>query len=203
MYIDFDDVEQLLTERQFAEERLAEQKLAEQKLAEQRLAERFVEQRLAEQRMTERQSAARESTAQDWPERPMFGVQLNASSDEGEPDTEITLGASKLVVLVVGLLLLCGLSFGVGYSMGKHSGLPVAPAQARAIEAAPPSSRASVKPSAAPRLTSQPQRNVEALLSPEITGSASTSGAQKSDSASTDAASSSAPVAAGTKSTKQ
>ena len=36
-------------------------------------------------------------------------------------DTEFTLGSGTLLVLFVGLILLCGLCFGLGYKVGHHS----------------------------------------------------------------------------------
>jgi DedD protein len=38
-----------------------------------------------------------------------------------EPDTEITLGTGKMLVLFFGLVLLCALFFGMGFTMGKNS----------------------------------------------------------------------------------
>jgi DedD protein len=35
-------------------------------------------------------------------------------------DTELTLGSTSLLLIVLGLLLLCGLCFGVGYAMGNR-----------------------------------------------------------------------------------
>jgi len=40
---------------------------------------------------------------------------------EYRPDTELTLGPMMLLGLFFGLMLLCGLCFGVGYSMGSRS----------------------------------------------------------------------------------
>jgi cell division septation protein DedD len=49
-------------------------------------------------------------------------------------DTEVTLGIGKLLGLFFGLVILCGISLGVGYSLGRNSAkqaaaaaLPVAP----------------------------------------------------------------------------
>jgi hypothetical protein len=35
-------------------------------------------------------------------------------------DTELTLGTTALLLIFFGLLALCGLCFGMGYSMGRH-----------------------------------------------------------------------------------
>jgi cell division septation protein DedD len=40
---------------------------------------------------------------------------------ERRPDTEVTLGPMLLLGLFFGMVLLCGLCFGLGYSMGSHS----------------------------------------------------------------------------------
>lgn len=40
---------------------------------------------------------------------------------EYRPDTEVTLGPMMLLSIFLGLMLLCGLCFGVGYSMGIRS----------------------------------------------------------------------------------
>lgn len=50
-------------------------------------------------------------------------------------DTELTLGPFMLLVLFFGLVMLCGLCFGLGYSMGSHS-------MKNAAVAAPPPSAA-------------------------------------------------------------
>jgi DedD protein len=40
----------------------------------------------------------------------------------GSQDTEITLGTGKMLVLFFGLVALCGVFFGLGYSLGHNSG---------------------------------------------------------------------------------
>jgi len=40
------------------------------------------------------------------------------------PDTEITLGTGKLLLLFFGLVALCAVFFGMGYSLGRSSGRP-------------------------------------------------------------------------------
>ena len=40
----------------------------------------------------------------------------------GSHDTEITLGTGKMLVLFFGLVALCGLFFGLGFSLGRNSG---------------------------------------------------------------------------------
>src|SRR5277367_2186874 len=40
-------------------------------------------------------------------------------------DTEITLGTGKMLVLFFGLVALCAVFFGMGYSLGKNSAKPL------------------------------------------------------------------------------
>ena len=42
----------------------------------------------------------------------------------GAQDTEITLGTGKMLVLFFGLVALCGLFFGLGFTLGRNSGRP-------------------------------------------------------------------------------
>jgi len=64
-------------------------------------------------------------------------------------DTEITLGIGKLLGLFFGLVILCGISLGVGYSLGRNSTRQAAATLAAASPApvAPPPSSAN-KPGA-------------------------------------------------------
>jgi len=82
-------------------------------------------------------------------------------------DTELTLGPMMLLGFFIGLVLLCGLCFGAGYSMGSHSAhesvvtgqQPVAGGTAQAAASLP-------KPSAAPQNISQPQPAVATTPTP-------------------------------------
>ena len=47
-------------------------------------------------------------------------------------DTEITLGTGKMLVLFFGLVALCALFFGMGFSLGKNSASPIGDSQAAA-----------------------------------------------------------------------
>jgi cell division septation protein DedD len=47
-------------------------------------------------------------------------------------DTEITLGTGKMLILFFGLVALCAVFFGMGYSLGKNSAKSVGDAQAAA-----------------------------------------------------------------------
>jgi DedD protein len=48
-------------------------------------------------------------------------MSLSAPQMQQETDTEITLGTGKMLVLFFGLVLLCALFFGMGFTMGKNS----------------------------------------------------------------------------------
>jgi cell division septation protein DedD len=53
-------------------------------------------------------------------------------------DTEVTLGAGAAIGFVLGLLVLCGVCFGIGYAVGRHGGTaPAAGAQTATQTAAP------------------------------------------------------------------
>jgi cell division protein FtsN len=75
-------------------------------------------------------------------------------------DTEVTLGPMRLVGLSCGLILVCGLCFGLGYVVGRHKGQqspPAATAQpAEATQTTAPTNAAPPKPSAAPLSTPAP-----------------------------------------------
>src|SRR5215813_11811041 len=45
-----------------------------------------------------------------------------AARVEETNDTEITLGTGKMLALFFGLVILCAIFFGMGYSMGRSSG---------------------------------------------------------------------------------
>jgi DedD protein len=64
----------------------------------------------------------------------------------GIEDTEITLGVGKLLGLFFGLVILCGLSLGTGYRLGRNSAKQAA--AATAVTAANPAPYSSGKPGA-------------------------------------------------------
>ncbi len=75
-------------------------------------------------------------------------------------DTEITLGIGKLLTLFFGLVILCGISLGVGYSLGRNSArqaaaaaLPTAPVTPSPSSASKPGA-SQVAPSRTPDCTS-------------------------------------------------
>ena len=53
---------------------------------------------------------------------PNFTILMSSAPQmQQETDTEITLGTGKMLVLFFGLVLLCALFFGMGFTMGKNS----------------------------------------------------------------------------------
>jgi len=64
-------------------------------------------------------------------------------------DTEITLGVGKLLALFFGLVVLCGISLGVGYSLGRNSARQVVAAAAPSTAPATAAPSAANKPGAA------------------------------------------------------
>jgi len=76
--------------------------------------------------------------------------------EEEEPerprrDTELTLGSGALLAMFFGLVLICGLCFGLGYAVGHHTSSPAAstPAQTAAPDQEPLQGNSSIpKPSA-------------------------------------------------------
>ncbi len=63
-------------------------------------------------------------------------------------NTEITLGVGKLLGLFFGLVILCGISLGVGYSLGRNSARQAAAAVAATAAQANPAPSAANKPGA-------------------------------------------------------
>lgn len=75
-----------------------------------------------------------------------------SSRRQGSSDTELTLGSGMLLSLFFGLVLLCGLCFGLGYALGSHGSKgPVFQSQTPAAGPSPqlPADSQQVKPSAA------------------------------------------------------
>jgi cell division septation protein DedD len=56
-----------------------------------------------------------------FPNFPIPMTPVSAPQMQQETDTEITLGTGKMLVLFFGLVLLCALFFGMGFTMGKNS----------------------------------------------------------------------------------
>jgi cell division septation protein DedD len=77
---------------------------------------------------------------------------------ERRPDTEVTLGPMLLLGLFFGLVLLCGLCFGLGYSMGSHSTREASTStQPQGDPASSQAAGSLAKPSAVSQVVSPPQ----------------------------------------------
>jgi DedD protein len=77
-------------------------------------------------------------------------------------DTEITLGTGKMLALFFGLVILCAIFFGMGFTMGKNSvrsAPELLPSPSTSSPRTPAASRNSAAPSSAPEshATEQPQ----------------------------------------------
>jgi DedD protein len=91
-------------------------------------------------------------------------------------DTEITLGTGKLLVLFFGLVAICAVFFGLGYTLGRKSEPAITSANAAALPQTSPSSSKPVGSSAAPASPMTFYKAVEQKeASPELTPPASDS----------------------------
>ena len=83
------------------------------------------------------------------------------SRRKGESDTELTLGSGVLLSMFFGLVLLCGLCFGLGYAVGSHGSKgPVFQSQPPAAGPSPqaPANYQQGKPSASAQPPSAPDQ---------------------------------------------
>ncbi|MGB9409540.1 MAG: hypothetical protein WCA89_18545, partial [Terracidiphilus sp.] len=115
---------------------------------------------------------------------------------EQQRDTELTLGPMLLLGLFFGLVLLCGLCFGVGYSMGSRSAQGASTAGLQpGVVASSPSAGSLLKPSAVAQNIPPPPQPVVADLPPSgISGTTPGADSQVPDSASAAGGNSSQPV---------
>ena len=115
---------------------------------------------------------------------------------EQQRDTELTLGPMLLLGLFFGLVLLCGLCFGVGYSMGSRSAQGASTAGLQpGVVASSPSAGPLLKPSAVAQNIPPPPQPVVADLPPSgISGTTPGADSQVPDSASAAGGNSSQPV---------
>src|ERR1700758_1775072 len=96
-------------------------------------------------------------------------------------DTEITLGTGKMLAVFFGLVALCAVFFGMGFSLGKSSAAPNAAGVASAVSTASSARPAAMKPSgsaATPDLSfykTVGQKDADAPLSAADTGAAQAS----------------------------
>ncbi len=89
-------------------------------------------------------------------------------------DTELTLGSGTLLTIFFGLVLLCGLCFGLGYAVGHHGAQPsVAAAQPAAAPPAEPGSSLS-KPLATEQAAPAPSTQPAGAQTPPADASAPT-----------------------------
>ncbi|MGH8360901.1 MAG: hypothetical protein ACRESF_25730, partial [Pseudomonas sp.] len=65
-------------------------------------------------------------------------------------DTEITLGTGKMLILFFGLVALCAVFFGTGFSLGRSSVKPLTGELPPAPVASPAARPSAVKPASAP-----------------------------------------------------
>ena len=97
-------------------------------------------------------------------------------------DREVTLGPMLVAGLFIGLVLLCGLCFGLGYSMGRgggHDALVVQPSGAGAVSAAAGSS---AKPKAVPQTIAEQPAAEESLPGAGTSSAGTAAAAQTSGS---------------------
>jgi cell division septation protein DedD len=107
---------------------------------------------------------------------------------EHRRDTELTLGPMLLVGLISGLVLLCGLCFWLGYTIGSHSGRnAAATAQQNGAEAALPSAGFLAKPSAGPQSAAPQQGAAESQPPPDTTDASAPLEEQDTDSSASSA----------------
>jgi cell division septation protein DedD len=86
---------------------------------------------------------------------------------ESRRDTELTLGPTMLLGLFFGLVLLCGLSFGLGYSFGSR-GVHTSPVSQQSVaQTTDASIDSQSKPAPAPPAVSRPQPAADLSASSE------------------------------------
>ncbi len=71
-----------------------------------------------------------------------------SNAEPSREDTDITLGAGSLLAIFFGVVVVCGIVFGFGYSLGHHKS-PVPPATKAAERQNPPVKSAAVEPQVA------------------------------------------------------
>lgn len=100
----------------------------------------------------------------------MYGVfdERDFQPEGRRRDTELTLGPFMLLALLFGLVVLCGLCFGLGYSMGSHSSKASAPVTQQPA-ATTPFQTAGLHPKPPANSQSAPQRAV-VNVEPEDSG---------------------------------
>lgn len=92
----------------------------------------------------------------------------------GKGDTELTLGSWTLLTVFFGLVVLCGLCFGLGYAVGSHGSKgPVFQSQPPAAGPSPqmPANSQDLKPSAAAQPAAVPMQPMTAVDPGTVQGS--------------------------------
>jgi cell division septation protein DedD len=100
---------------------------------------------------------------------------------EDEVDTEITLGTGKMLALFFGLVILCAIFFGMGFTMGKNSvrsAPELLPSPSTSARTSAPNSTATP----APASESQPAAQPQSAPATSSTDNSSTNPAQSSPS---------------------
>lgn len=103
--------------------------------------------------------------------------------DTDQRDTELTLGSGALLAMFFGLVVICGLCFGLGYAVGRHGSSPAAanPAHTAAPDQEPLQGNGSIpKPSPLARAPVLPPSNSRQM--PETDAGASPGTPQQSPS---------------------
>lgn len=101
-------------------------------------------------------------------------------------ETELTLTSTTLLGIFFGMVLLCGLFFGLGFAVGRHGSREPKPANLQTSTAAPSASAAGSsrpKPSASAQNPAEPQRAVVSLPSDETSNANPADSSQHSESA--------------------
>ncbi len=101
-------------------------------------------------------------------------------------ETELTLTSTTLLGIFFGMVLLCGLFFGLGFALGRHGSGEPKPANLQTSTAAPSASTAASsrpKPSASAQNSAEPQRAVVNLPSDETSNANPADNSQHSESA--------------------
>ncbi|MBV9340859.1 MAG: hypothetical protein JO159_08220, partial [Acidobacteria bacterium] len=109
---------------------------------------------------------------------------------EDANDTEITLGMGKMLALFFGLVILCAVFFGMGFSMGKNSVKP-------GPEATPSPSIAAVRPSAAGKSPRSSSDSKATQATPRASSRADTTGSSPAPSGAADTAAATGETAQG------
>lgn len=86
-------------------------------------------------------------------------------------DTEFTLGSGTLLLIFFGLVLLCGLCFGLGFAFGHRSSTPAASIlqPQAAVQGSQPFSNSLAKPAASEQSVSSPSAPVQSATQPDAT----------------------------------